>query len=500
MPSLFLLYLSFYCIKHDDKGSHPEAFHDEGGAGHRLLRKEGCSGIMGTLINRFGGFYMAKRLFGTDGVRGVANTELTPELAFRLGQAAALYLGKKIVLGKDTRKSGDMLEASLVAGATSAGADVYIAGVIPTPAVALLTRELGADGGAVISASHNPPEYNGIKFFNREGYKLSTLQEDEIEAFLHSTENAPRDIGDGVGAVYTVEDALDCYVAHAVSTVEEELDFEGLTVAIDCGHGASSLTTPTAFAALGATIHVINDDWTGNDINVDCGSTHLAGLKKLVLETGADIGIAHDGDADRTLAVDAQGNEINGDFIEAICALDLAERGKLANDTIVSTIMCNLGLIVAMKEHGIKVVQTQVGDRYVLENMREGGHILGGEQSGHTIFLEHNSTGDGLVTALQLTATLVRSGKSLEELSAVMTRFPQTLINVPVADKHALASNATIAQAIEEIEVALGDAGRVLVRTSGTEPLVRVMVEARDEEVSTAAAAALAQVVASELN
>lgn len=443
---------------------------------------------------------MTKRLFGTDGVRGVANTELTPELAFRMGQAAAVFLGGSIVLGKDTRKSGDMLEAALIAGATSCGTNVYTAGVIPTPAVALLTRALNADGGVVISASHNPPKYNGIKFFDARGYKLSIALEDEIEDFLHTDDRPERGVGDAVGAAFEIEDALDYYVDHAVATLEgTDITFDGLTIAVDCAHGASSFTTPEALSDLGAETFVINDDWTGNDINVGCGSTHLDALRELVSETKANVGIAHDGDADRTLAIDELGNIVDGDVIEAICALDLAEQGELPESAIVSTVMCNLGLTRAMRDHGIEVIQTKVGDRHVLERMREGGYVLGGEQSGHTIFLEHNSTGDGLITAIQLIAVMVRTGKPLSELASVVKHYPQSLINVTVVDKHALDGNAAIADAIAKVEAQLGDEGRVLVRTSGTEPIVRVMVEAADEGTAATAAQTIADVVEREL-
>ncbi|NTU88884.1 MAG: phosphoglucosamine mutase [Actinobacteria bacterium] len=445
---------------------------------------------------------MTKRLFGTDGVRGVANDDLTPELAFRLGEAAALFLGKKIVLGKDTRKSGDMLEAAFAAGATSAGADIHLAGVIPTPAVALLTRQLDADGGVVISASHNPPEYNGIKFFDSRGYKLSVAHEDEIEAFLQSCEmQVERGIGDAVGRIVSIENAIESYIDHSVSMIEDEgIDFTGLTIAIDCAHGASSKTSPEACRRLGGSVIAINDTWDGNDINVACGSTHLDSIRALVLETGADIGVAHDGDADRVLMVDEAGNEVDGDFIEAICAVDLAERGELARNTIVSTVMCNLGFRRAMEKHGIEVVTTQVGDRYVLERMREEGFVLGGEQSGHIIFLEYNTTGDGLVTALQLIAIMKRKCAKLSSLAKVVTRYPQTLINVHVADKHALGGNEKIASAIASAEEMLGDDGRVLVRTSGTEPLVRVMVEAADEGIASSVASEIAAIVEAELN
>lgn len=438
------------------------------------------------------------RLFGTDGVRGVANVELTCELAYRLGQAAAVFLGKSIVVGKDTRLSGDMLEAAMVAGITSAGGTALLADVIPTPGVALLVRELHADGGAVISASHNPPEYNGIKLFDSRGFKLPDAVEDEIEAFVTAGGASPEELpaGDAVGVAVAVDEACELYVAHAVSTVEEQgVRLDGLKVALDTGHGASSFTSAEALERLGAEVTVINDDFNGVDINVECGSTHLAPLKALVAATRADVGIAHDGDADRVMLVDAAGEEIDGDVIEAVCACDLKSRDALPGNTVVSTVMCNLGFTHAMRDAGIELVQTKVGDRYVLEAMREGGFVLGGEQSGHMIFLEHNSTGDGLVTALQFLAACKRAGKTVAEAAAIMTRFPQVLLNVRVKDKHALPECAPVWDAVAAAEKEMGDAGRVLVRPSGTEPVVRVMVEASSEEVAERHASEIAKVV-----
>lgn len=444
---------------------------------------------------------MAK-LFGTDGARGVANTQLTSEIAYRLGQAAVHFLGTTIVVGKDTRLSGDMLEAALDAGIMSAGGTVLQLGIIPTPAVALLARDLHADGGIVISASHNPPEYNGIKFFDAQGFKLPVATEAEIEKYVEAGALPvdERPAGDAVGAIVEVEDAVELYIEHAVSTVEGNgLDFKKWKIALDTAHGASSLTTAEALRRLGADVTVINDDFCGTDINVECGSTHLEPLKALVAEIGADIGIAHDGDADRVLFVDAQGNEIDGDMVEAACAVDLKNRGRLQGDTVVSTIMCNLGFVHAMKAAGIKVEQTPVGDRHVLETMRAGGFIIGGEQSGHTIFLQHNSTGDGLVTACEFLSVCERGGKTAAEAATTMQRFPQELINVPVLDKHALEGNEAISAAVKTASDALGDDGRVLVRPSGTEPLIRVMVEAADDEQALAHAQAVAQVVEAEL-
>lgn len=452
------------------------------------------------------------RLFGTDGVRGVANTELTCEMAYRLGQAAASFLGKTIVVGKDTRLSGDMLESALVAGVTSAGGTALLAGVIPTPAVALLVRELSAAGGVVISASHNPPEYNGIKLFDAQGFKLPDAVEDEIEAFItagglegavsraHEAGDADAAMPSGpeLGVAVEVEEACEIYIEHAVrSILAQGIDFSGMTIALDTGHGASSLTSPAALRRLGAEVIVINDDYDGNDINVDCGSTHLGPLRELMQETGADVGIAHDGDADRVMLMTPTGEEIDGDVIEAVCALDMRERGVLAGNTVVSTVMCNLGFVHAMRDAGIEVVQTKVGDRYVLEEMRANGFSIGGEQSGHMILLEHNSTGDGLMTAVQFLAAVKRTGKTVEEAVGVMTRFPQTLINVRVADKHAVGEDERVAEAVAEAERALGDDGRALLRPSGTEPVVRVMVEALRQEDADAHAAAIAAVVES---
>lgn len=450
------------------------------------------------------------RLFGTDGIRGVANVELTCEIAYRLGQASVEFLGKTIVVGKDTRLSGDMLESALVAGITSAGGTALLAGVIPTPGVALLVRELNAAGGVVISASHNPPEYNGLKLFDAQGFKLPDAAEDEIEAFITAggleggvaaaqaagDESAAMPSGADLGVALEVEDACEIYVSHAVRSIESQgVSFAGMTIALDTGHGASSLTSPEALRRLGAEVVVINDDYDGTDINVKCGSTHLQPLRELMAECGADVGIAHDGDADRVMLMTPAGEEIDGDIVEAVCALDMKKRGVLAGNTAVSTVMCNLGFAHAMRDAGIDVVQTKVGDRYVLEEMREHGYAIGGEQSGHMILLEHNSTGDGLMTAVQFLAAVKRSGVPVEETIKVMTRFPQVLINVRVKDKHAVGESAKVAAAVAAAEEALGDNGRVLLRPSGTEPVVRVMVEALDEAAANEHAHAIARVV-----
>lgn len=471
------------------------------------------------------------RLFGTDGVRGVANVELTCELAYRLGQAAATFLGKTIVVGKDTRLSGDMLESALVAGIMSAGGTALLAGVIPTPGVALLVREMKAAGGAVISASHNPPEYNGIKLFDAAGFKLPDAVEDDIEAFIaagglegqvasarevadgaaraNAEAGAPADAmgyvaseiampsGGALGVAVPLEQASEIYIDHVVRSIRDQgLSFEGLHIALDTGHGASSYTSPEALRRLGAEVIVINDDYNGMDINVQCGSTHLEPLRTLMAETGADVGIAHDGDADRVMLMTPAGVTVDGDMVEAVCALDMRERGVLAGDTVVSTVMANFGFVRAMREAGIEVVQTKVGDRYVLEAMREHGYSIGGEQSGHMIMLDHNSTGDGLMTACQFLAAVLRSGRPVDEAIQVMEKMPQTLINVQVNDKHAVDGNAEVAAAVAAAEGALGDDGRVLLRPSGTEPVVRVMVEAVDPAAAQSHAEAIAEVVA----
>ena len=442
------------------------------------------------------------KLFGTDGARGVANSELTCEAAFRLGQAAVHFLGSVITVGKDTRRSGDMLESSLAAGIMSAGGTVQALGVIPTPAVALLARTMQADGGIVISASHNPPEYNGIKFFDGNGYKLPVTTEEAIEEYVFAggLSVSERPTGAAVGNIVLVNNAREVYINHAIEAVRSQgIDLSHWKIALDCAHGASSVTSPEALRRLGAEVVVINDNYNGYDINVDCGSTHLEPLKELVAATGADIGIAHDGDADRVLFVDAAGNEIDGDMVEAACALDMKEQGRLAGNTVVSTVMCNLGFVRAMEAHGIAVKQTAVGDRHVLECMRDADYRIGGEQSGHTIFLEYNSTGDGLMTACQFLVCCERAGKTPAQAAAVMTRYPQELINVRVLDKDAISSNEAIRAAITSAEQSMGDAGRVLVRASGTEPLIRVMVEAADEAQARLHCEAIATVVQSEI-
>ena len=428
------------------------------------------------------------RMFGTDGVRGIANTELTAELAYSLGRAGAFVLTEgthepKILVAKDTRISGDMLEAALVAGILSVGAEAVILGVVPTPAVAHLTREYNADAGVMISASHNPVEYNGIKFFDGRGYKLSDELEDQIQAVIESNfEGVPSPVGGAVGRSYTEETALREYIDYAMSTIKTDL--KGLRVALDCANGAAYKAAVKAFRALGARVYVINDNPAGNNINENCGSTHMEELMDYVVRKNCDIGFAFDGDADRCLAVDEKGNMINGDFLLTICAKALKEAGKLNDDTLVVTVMSNLGLDIAAKREGINLVKTKVGDRYVLEEMLKENYILGGEQSGHIIFLDHNTTGDGLVTALQIAAILKESGKTFSELAGVMKELPQVLVNakVPNEKKNIYLEDKEIINAINAVEAKLNGVGRVLIRPSGTEPLVRVMLEGENQE------------------
>ena len=423
----------------------------------------------------------------------------------RLGQAAVRFMGSPIVVGRDTRLSGDMLQAALVAGIASAGGDALIAGIVPTPAVALLVREMRAAGGIVISASHNPPEYNGIKCFDAQGFKLPDAVEDDIQAFveaggLDALDGDALPVGAGVGVAIELEDAAETYIRHAVDSVASQgIDFSGLHVALDCGHGASSLTSAEALRRLGAEVTVVHDDFDGMDINVGCGSTCLDPLREVMAASGADVGIAHDGDADRVMLLSKDGVEIDGDIVEAVIARDMKMRGCLPHDTVVSTVMANLGFVRAMEDLGIAVKQTKVGDRYVLEEMLAGGFALGGEQSGHMILLDYNSTGDGLMTACQFLCAVRRSGCTVEDAIAIMKRFPQTLVNVRVRDKHALEGCAPVRDAVAAAEARMGSDGRVLVRTSGTEPVVRVMVEASRAEIARSCAESIAAVVEREL-
>lgn len=428
------------------------------------------------------------RLFGTDGVRGIANTELTAELAYNLGRAGAYVLTEgthkpKIIVGKDTRISGDMLEAALVAGILSVGAEAICIGVIPTPAVAHLTREYGADAGVMISASHNPVEYNGIKFFDDKGYKLSDELEDEIQKIIENNfQGVTSPVGIQLGRKTREKAALDDYIEFAKNTVGVSL--EGLRVALDCANGAAYEAAVEAFRNLGAEVLVINDNPDGTNINENCGSTHPEELMDYVIRKKCDLGFAFDGDADRCLAVDEKGNLIHGDFILTICAKYLKDIGRLKENTLVVTVMSNLGLMIACDKEGINTVKTKVGDRYVLEEMLHKGYVLGGEQSGHIIFLEHNTTGDGLITALQVAAITKKSGKKLSELASIMQELPQVLANAKVPNnmKNIHETDEEIKAEIKKIEEALHGVGRVLIRASGTEPLVRVMLEGENQK------------------
>lgn len=444
------------------------------------------------------------RLFGTDGVRGLANRDLTADLATKLAQAAAIVLGEdarvrgikpKAVIGRDPRISGEFLAAAISAGLASSGVDVFDAGVLPTPATAFLTDDLDADFGVMISASHNPAPDNGIKFFARGGHKLADEIEDKIEAAMSATPLAP--LGESVGHVQRFADAEDRYIVHLLRSLPHRLD--GLTVVVDCAHGAAAGVSPQVFTDAGAKVIVIGAEPDGTNINEGYGSTHMSALQAAVLEHGADFGVAHDGDADRCLAVDASGAIIDGDQIMAILALSLKERGQLARNTLVATVMSNLGLRIAMKEHDINMIETGVGDRYVLEEMRAGGYTLGGEQSGHVIFAQYATTGDGILTGLKIGAEMARTKKSLAELASVMKIYPQVLINVPGVDKTRVDTDAEVQQAVKEAEAELHGTGRVLLRASGTEPLVRVMVEAADAGTAQSWAERIARVVEKQL-
>jgi phosphoglucosamine mutase len=440
-------------------------------------------------------------LFGTDGIRGLANVDLTAELALDVAVAAAHILVEnsnerpRAIVGQDSRASGEFLEAAVVAGLTSAGVDVYRVGIVPTPAVAYLVASTGADLGVMISASHNPMPDNGIKLFQRGGEKLA----DEVEALVEARIGEPwqRPTGAAVGRVINDDQLVNDYIEHLLSTIDVSLN--GLKVVVDCANGASSFTAPVALSRAGAEVIAIANTPDGWNINDGVGSTHLDYLRNAVLKNGADVGIAHDGDADRCLAIDATGAEIDGDVIMAILAKGFKAQGKLKADTIVGTVMSNLGFMHAMAESGIEVVTTAVGDRYVLEAMLQSDFNLGGEQSGHVIMRDHANTGDGLLTALQLLAEVKRSGQTLQELSRVMVRFPQVLINVKNVTKERLATSDVIADAVKAAETELGSNGRVLLRASGTEPLVRVMVEAQSDAVAQSVATKLAQVVETEL-
>lgn len=446
------------------------------------------------------------RIFGTDGVRGIANKELTAETAYDLGKAGAYILTEgthkpKILVGMDTRISGDMLESALVAGILSVGAEAVCVGVIPTPAVAFLTRKYGADAGVVISASHNPVEYNGIKFFNSQGYKLKDELEDRIQNVIESNfEGVPMPTGGDLGRKTIEDGAVEDYIEFAKSTID--IDLKGLKVALDCANGASYITSVQTFRQLGAEVVVINNDPDGVNINKKCGSTHPEELMDYVVKKGCDLGLAFDGDADRCLAVDEKGNLINGDFIMAICGKYMKESGKLNKDTVVVTVMSNMGLDIALKKENIKTVKTKVGDRYVLEEMLKEGYKLGGEQSGHIILLDYNTTGDGLVTALQISSIVKKSGKTLSELASMMHELPQVLVNakVPNDKKDIYLKDSEIVEEIKNMEEKMDGRGRVLIRPSGTEPLVRVMLEGENQSEIDKMAHTLAQMIEKKAN
>jgi phosphoglucosamine mutase len=445
------------------------------------------------------------RLFGTDGVRGIANESLTCDLAFKLGQAGAYALTSevhraRILIGKDTRISGDMLESALVAGICSVGAEAVIAGVIPTSGIAYLTRNYGADAGVVISASHNTVEYNGIKFFSADGQKLPDAIEERIERIiLDGSEKITLQTGVNIGRRVSAAAALAEYKDFLLATTDTNL--RGLKIVLDCAHGAASTVAPRAFKELGADVVPYYDTPDGTNINDFCGSTHPQKLTQLVAELGADFGLAFDGDADRLIAVDEHGRVVDGDVIMAICALDLKERGLLKKDTLVCTVMSNMGLGIAMKEHGIRTVQTKVGDRYVLEEMLRSGYCLGGEQSGHIIFLDHNTTGDGILTGIQLASIIRRGDKSLSKLAGAVTIFPQVLVGAHVKDelKNAVMEDEQVKQRIAELEGRFADRGRVLIRPSGTEPLVRIMIEGENQQEIEHEAVEMAALIESRL-
>lgn len=445
------------------------------------------------------------KLFGTDGVRGVAGESLTCELAFKLGQAGAYALTSevhkaRILIGKDTRISGDMLESALIAGICSVGAEAVIAGVVPTSGIAYLTRNYGADAGVMISASHNTVEYNGIKFFSSEGKKLPDAIEERIERILlDGSEDIVLQTGVNIGRKVSAAGALTEYKEFLLATTETNL--RGLKIVLDCAHGAASTVAPRAFRELGAEVVPYYNTPDGTNINDYCGSTHPQKLTQLVAELGADLGLAFDGDADRVIAVDEHGLIVDGDEIMAICALDLKQRGLLKNDTLVCTVMSNMGLDIAMEKHGIHIVKTKVGDRYVLEEMLRGGYNLGGEQSGHIIFLDHNSTGDGILTGIQLASIIRRGGKPLSRLAGIVTILPQVLVGARVKDefKEAVMEDEQVKKRIAELEARMKGRGRVLIRPSGTEPLVRVMIEGEDKQEIEHQAVEMAALIESRL-
>ncbi len=443
------------------------------------------------------------RLFGTDGVRGVVNEFLTPELAYHLGRAAATHFSKikerpTFLIGRDTRISGSMLESSLASGICSVGGDVVFAGVVPTPAVAYLVRQQGYDAGVVISASHNPFPDNGIKFFDGNGFKLPDAVEDEIEQYVHASANneLPRPTGAGVGIIEYNSNLAHFYAHFVRHTID--ISLEGLTIVYDGANGAASSVGPEILAGLGAKVININVAPNGVNINAHCGSTHLEGLRVAVLQHNADFGIANDGDADRCLLIDNEGNTLDGDQIMLLCALKLKKEGKLKDDMIVGTVMSNIGFHKAAQELGMKTYSANVGDRYVLEHMKGHDYSIGGEQSGHVIFLDYNTTGDGMLTAVQIAALVKEKQQPLSELAKVMVKYPQVLVNVRVVTKTGWEDSDIIQAAIVTAEGELGDSGRVLVRASGTEPLIRVMAEGPDEDELQAVCQEIADIIGRE--
>jgi phosphoglucosamine mutase len=441
------------------------------------------------------------KLFGTDGVRGIANKDLSPELAYRLGRVGGYFLTKgkrrpKMVVGMDTRISGDMLEGALSAGLNSAGVDVLYLGVLPTPAVARMIKMLEADGGVMITASHNPVEYNGIKFFNDQGLKLTDQMENAIEEYiLNSLDIDVCPVAGEVGRKIKIEDPVRKYMDFLKETIN--VDFKGLKIAVDCGNGAVYKAAPELLHELGAQVYVIHNDPNGVNINVNCGSTKPEEIQRLVLETGADVGLSFDGDADRLIAADENGNIVDGDHVLAICGTHMKEKGLLKSNTVVGTVMTNLGLDMCLKENNINIVKTQVGDRYVLEEMLKGHHSIGGEQSGHIIFLDYNTTGDGLLTAIQLLSVMKEKNVKLSKLASMMQVMPQVLVNAHVSEdkKKLYLEDEVIKKKIEEIEAYFHGNGRVLIRPSGTEPLVRVMIEGENQEEISKYANELAKLI-----
>ena len=447
---------------------------------------------------------MNKKLFGTDGVRGVANKHpMTTEVAMQLGRAAA-YVFKhedrrsRIVIGKDTRLSGYMIENALAAGICSMGVDVLLVGPLPTPGIAFITASMRADAGVVISASHNPYQDNGIKFFARDGFKLPDDLELKIENLLYSEQvDSLRPTAEEVGKAFRVEDAIGRYIVFLKNTFPRELDLSGLKIVLDCAHGAAYRVAPAVMEELGAQVFAYGVNPDGTNINAGCGSTCPEVISKAVLEHGADLGIALDGDADRCIFVDEHGNEVDGDHLMAICGIDMLKRGVLKQNTVVATVMSNMGLDIALNKAGGKVIKTDVGDRYVVEEMRRNGYCFGGEQSGQIVFLEHNTTGDGIISALQILAILQKSGKSLSELASVMQSLPQVLVNVRVRERLDLDQLPEVRDMIEAVERRLGETGRVLIRYSGTEPLMRIMLEGRDQDEINGMANQIAELVQS---